>query len=248
MIYVIGTGPGASQCMTPEALAALQESDVVVGYKTYLEQIDNLIKEKEVISSSMMQEVDRCEKSFLLAEKGHTVALISGGDAGIYAMAGLVLEMASVRDNPPGIKIIPGIAALNSCAAKLGAPLMHDFAAISMSDLLTPWGLIVKRLEAAASADFVLVIYNPRSKKRRQQIEIARDISLQFRDGKTPVGIVTNATRENETVILTDLTNMLEHEIGMQSTVIIGNSTTFTWNGFMITPRGYREKYKLKNG
>ncbi len=248
MIYVIGTGPGALQCMTPEAQKALQESDVVVGYKTYLDQIDELIKEKEVISSSMMQEVDRCEKSFLLAEKGRTVALISGGDAGIYAMAGLVLEMASVRENPPEIKIIPGIAALNGCAARLGAPLMHDFAAISLSDLLTPWELITKRLEAAASADFVMVIYNPRSKKRREQIEIARDIILQLRDGKTPVGIVTNATRENESVVITDLENMLEHEIGMQSTVIIGNSTTFVWNGFMITPRGYNGKYDLKNG
>ncbi len=248
MIYVIGTGPGALQSMTPEAKNALQQADVIVGYKTYLEQIEELIKEKEVISSSMMQEVDRCEKSFTLAEQGKTVALVSGGDAGIYAMAGLVLEMASVRENPPEIKIIPGIAALNGCAARLGAPLMHDFAAISMSDLLTPWELIVKRLEAASLADFVMVIYNPRSKKRREQIEIAREIALKHRKGNTPVGIVTNATRENESVVITDLDSMLNHEIGMQSTVIIGNSTTFVWNEFMITPRGYREKYNLHNG
>lgn len=248
MIYVIGTGPGAMQCMTPEAKDALEQADIIVGYKTYLDQIAELIQHKEVISSSMMQEVDRCEKSFTLAEKGQTVALVSGGDAGIYAMAGLVLEMASVRKNAPEIKIIPGIAALNGCAARLGAPLMHDFAAISMSDLLTPWELIVKRLEAAASADFVLVIYNPRSKKRREQIEVAREVALKYRDKNTPVGIVTNATRENETVVLTDLDTMLDHEIGMQSTVIIGNSTTFVWNGFMITPRGYREKYNLNNG
>ncbi len=248
MIYVIGTGPGAVQCMTPEAKNALRESDVVIGYKTYLDQIEGLLMDKEVVSSSMMQEVDRCEKSFQLAENGRTVALISGGDAGIYAMAGLVLEMASVREKPPLIKIIPGIAALNSCAARLGAPLMHDFAAISMSDLLTPWELIVKRLQAAAAADFVLVIYNPRSKKRTMQIEEARNIAMQFRNDKTPVGIVTNATRDNETVVITDLGKMLEQEIGMQSTVIIGNSTTFVWNGFMITPRGYREKYNLNNG
>lgn len=248
MIYVIGTGPGARDNMTPEAQNALLRSDVIVGYKTYLEQIEDFLGDKEVISSSMMQEVDRCEKSFSLADEGKNVALISGGDAGIYAMAGLILEMASVRKNPPQIKIIPGIAALNGCAARLGAPLMHDFAAISMSDLLTPWELIVKRVEAASAADFVIVIYNPRSKKRREQIVTTRDIVMKHRNKSTPVGIVTNATRENETVVITDLNHMLNEEIGMQSTVIIGNSSTFVWNNFMITPRGYREKYNLQNG
>jgi precorrin-3B C17-methyltransferase len=160
-------------------------------------------------------------------------------------MAGLVFEMAKEAKYPCTIEIIPGLAAINSCAARLGAPLMHDFAAISLSDLLTPWELIEKRLEAAADADFVTAIYNPRSKRRTEQIVRAREIFLTHRDPKTPVGIVTAATRENEKIVITTLEDMLNSEIGMQSTVIIGNSQTFTWKDLMITPRGYGEKYQL---
>ena len=193
----------------------------------------------------MMKEVDRARQCLELAASGKKVALVSGGDPGIYAMAGLVFELARERNDSVRIEVIPGIAALNACAARLGAPLMHDFAAISLSDLLTPWPLIEKRLEAAASADFVIVLYNPKSKKRTAHIERAREIVLAQRGPETPVGIVTAATRENEVVTLTTLEKMLEAEIGMQSCVIIGNSATFAWREFMVTPRGYAGKYAL---
>ena len=245
LISVVGTGIGSADNMTPQAVKALAGADVIVGYKTYLDLIPELLEGKEVISSSMMQEVDRCSNSFDLAESGKKVVLVSGGDPGIYAMAGLVLEIAAKRDSRVKVDVIPGIAAINGCAARLGAPLMHDFAAISLSDLLTPWEVIKKRLDAAASADFVIVLYNPRSKKRTEHIVKAREIIIKYRDKTTPVGIVTAASRENELIRLTSLENMLEEDINMQSTVIIGNSTTFSWNGYMITPRGYKDKYKL---
>jgi len=143
------------------------------------------------------------------------------------------------------VMVIPGVAAFNACAARLGAPLMHDFASISMSDLLTPWEIIEKRLQAVASADFVIIIYNPKSKGRQDHIKKARDIILKYRSPDTPVGIIRAATRDNEKIIITDLENMLDKEIDMQSTVIIGNSQTFIWNNWMITPRGYDRKYRI---
>lgn len=232
--------------MTPAARVALEKSEVIVGYKTYLDLIPDLLVEKEVVSSQMMKEVDRCGKALDLAAAGKKVALVSGGDPGIYAMAGLVFEMAWERGEVDfDIEVIAGIAALNSCASRLGAPLMHDFAAISLSDLLTPWPLIEKRLAAAAGADFVIVLYNPKSKRRIEQIVKAREIIMAHRSGETPVGIVTAATRENEKVVLTSLDKLLDAEIGMQSCVIIGNSMTFTWQEFMVTPRGYKDKYAL---
>lgn len=232
--------------MTPAARAALEKCEVVIGYKTYLDLIPELLVEKEVVSSQMMKEVDRCGKALDLAAAGKKVALVSGGDPGIYAMAGLVFEMARERGELGfEIEVIAGIAALNSCASRLGAPLMHDFAAISLSDLLTPWPLIEKRLAAAAGADFVIVLYNPKSKRRSEQIVKAREIIMAYRSGETPVGIVTAATRENEKVVLTTLDKFLDAEIGMQSCVIIGNSMTFTWRDFMVTPRGYAGKYML---
>lgn len=249
MISVVGTGPGGAEHLTPAASKAIRAADVVVGYRTYLDLIPELLAGKEVISSAMMQEVDRCASALELACSGKRVALVSGGDPGIYAMAGLVFEMAAQRQGSPAIEVIPGIAAVNSCAARLGAPLMHDFAAISLSDLLTPWEMIEKRLNAAAMADFVIALYNPKSKKRTEHIVRAREICLQYRPGTTPVGIVTAATREDEVITLTTLGAMLDAEIlagiGMQSTVIIGNGATFVWNGYMVTPRGYTGKYKL---
>lgn len=223
--------------------------------------IQDLIRDKEVMSSGMRQEVDRCAKAVELAQQGNTVAVICSGDPGIYAMAGLVFEVLSRQQSAVSgqlvganccspfpsvnVEIIPGIPALSACASRLGAPLMHDFASISLSDLLTPWELIEKRLEAAASADFVIVIYNPKSKGRPDNIKKARDIILKFRSPDTPAGIVKGATRENESVVITDLKNMLDNEIDMQSTVIIGNSNTFTWQDRMVTPRGYSKKYKI---
>ncbi len=242
---VVGTGPGSIDHITPQAVKAITAADIVVGYKTYLDLIPELLEGKEVLSSQMMQEVDRCRKAVELADNGKKVALICGGDPGIYAMAGLIYEV--VMENAPkvAVQIIPGLAALNSCAARLGAPLMHDFAAISLSDLLTPMALIEKRLEAAAAADFVMVIYNPKSKKRTSQLLKAQEIALKYRKPQTPVGIVTAATRDHETIQLTTLAELDRAEVGMQSTVIIGNSTTFTWQGVMITPRGYHNKYKI---
>lgn len=203
------------------------------------------------MSSGMRQEVDRCAKAVELAHMGKTVAVICSGDPGIYAMAGLVFEILQKsgdknnKEKLPDVEIIPGIPALSACAARLGAPLMHDFAAVSLSDLLTPWELIEKRLEAAASADFVIVIYNPKSKGRQEHIKNARDIILKHRGPHTPVGIVKAATREQETVAITDLKHMLDNDIDMQSTVIIGNSHTFTWKDWIITPRGYSKKYTI---
>ena len=221
---------------------------MIVGYKTYLDLVQDLIKDKEILSSGMRQEVDRCAGAAEVARDGKTVAVICSGDPGIYAMAGLVFEVVSANEEKFGgveVEVVPGIPALSSCAARLGAPLMHDFASISLSDLLTPWELIEKRLDAAASADFVIAVYNPKSKGRPENINRARDIIMRNRPGSTPVGIVKAATRENERVTLTDLDHMLECEIDMLSTVIIGNSQTFTWNGRMITPRGYGNKYKI---
>lgn len=182
-----------------------------------------------------------------LAEKGKKVAIISGGDPGIYAMAGLIFELAAESNSSTEIEVIPGIAAVNGSAARLGAPLMHDFAAISLSDLLTPWEVIEKRLSAAAGADFVIALYNPKSKKRTQHIVKARELIMEHRSGKTPVGVVTACNRENEQVTVTNLDNLLDAEINMQSTVIIGNSKTFQWKNCMITPRGYADKYKFRD-
>lgn len=221
---------------------------MVVGYRTYLDLIPELLEGREVISSEMMKEVDRCRQALDLVAQGRTVSLVSGGDPGIYAMAGLVFEMVREQEKdeiPFTIEVIPGIAALNACAARLGAPLMHDFAAISLSDLLTPWEFIEKRLRGASEADFVIVLYNPKSKKRTEQIVKAREIVMAHRSADTPVGIVTAASRENEKITLCTLEDLLQQDIGMQSTLIIGNSNTFCWHNFMITPRGYKDKYRL---
>lgn len=245
MIHVVGTGPGAVENITQEAVLCIQDSDIVIGYSTYLDLIEPYLDGKRVISSKMMQEVQRCNTAFDEAEKGAVVTMISGGDPGIYAMAGLIYEIAAERDSEVPINVVPGLAALNSCAARLGAPLMHDFVAISLSDLLTPMELIEKRLEAAASADFVIVLYNPKSKRRTAHIEKAQEIVSRYRAPETPVGIVTAATREHETVVVTTLQDMLAEEINMQSCVLIGNSATFTWRDKMVTPRGYKDKYGL---
>ncbi|HEX9078125.1 MAG TPA: cobyric acid synthase [Desulfuromonadaceae bacterium] len=247
-LYIIGTGPGALSHMTEAARRAIAESGVVVGYGVYIDLIRPLLAGKEVISTPMMQEVERCREAIARARSGATVALVSGGDAGIYGMAGLVLELLE-RDaaggdrNQPDVRVIPGISALQAAAAVLGAPVMHDFAAISLSDLLTPWELIRSRLEAAARADFVICLYNPRSRKRVTQLREARAIILGARPGHTPVGIVRNACREDEAATVTTLASLLEHEIDMFSIVVIGNSATFVDSrGRMVTPRGYAGK------
>lgn len=248
-VYVVGTGPGSLDHITPAARTAIERSQVIVGYGTYLDLIKELLRDKEVVSTGMTQEVDRCRKAIDIAREGNAVAIISGGDPGVYAMAGLVFELlradAERNEILPAVEVIPGISALNAGASRLGAPLMHDFACISLSDRLTPWEMIEKRLDAAAAADFVIVLYNPRSKGRAGHLSRAREIILKHRGQKTAVGLVKGAMREQERVIVTDLANMRDTDVDMQTTVIIGNSKTFVWNDLMITPRGYENKFTI---
>ncbi len=190
----------------------------------------------------MRQEKDRCLAAIHTAMDGARVALICSGDPGVYALAGLVLELLSVHPmgNMLSVRVVPGITSLNACASLLGAPVGHDFAVISLSDILTPWSIIRKRLEAVSLADFVIVLYNPRSHRRIDQLKEAVSIIASHRSGETPVGVVKKAMRQGQEVMLTDLDNVLNCEIDMQTTVIIGNSSSFVWNDYMITPRGYK--------
>ena len=236
-IYVVGIGPGKKGDMTFRAYDALEKSDVIIGYKTYIDLIKEYFPEKELISSPMKKEVDRCREVVEIAESGKTISLISSGDAGIYGMAGIMLEIV-----PENIEteIIPGVTASNAAAATAGAPLMHDFATISLSDLLTDWDLIKKRVDLASQGDFVISLYNPKSKGRTTQIEDAAEIMLKYKLPETPVAIVRNAGREDEKVTAATLGTMLEQEIDMLTVIIIGNSKTFMRNGKIITPRGYK--------
>lgn len=255
-LYIVGTGPGSIKHLTEAAREAIAASSTIVGYNNYIDLIQPLVDGKQIISTGMMQEVERCRVAIRLARGGETVALVSGGDSGIYGMAGLVFELIEIdrqqsgenQDNAtPEICVIPGISAIQAAASLLGAPLMHDFSVISLSDLLTPWHLITARLEAAARADFVVVIFNPRSKTRVTQIEEARKIILAARPPETPAGIVRNACREGEHVTVTTLGDLLQNEIDMSTIVFIGNSSTFVdRSGRMVTPRGYASKI-IKN-
>ena len=240
-LAVVGIGPGHAIGLTLEARQALEQAEVVAGYHTYLDLVSELIAGKTVIGSGMMQEVERCEAAVESAKNGNQVVVISSGDPGIYGMAGLVLELVvkipeSLR---PEVRIIPGVSAVGSAAAVLGAPLMHDFAVISMSDLMTPWELIEKRVRAAAEADFVIAIYNPKSMRRTEQIEKVREILLQHRVATTPVGVVRSVGRPDQVAVISTLEHFTEEKIDMFTTVIIGNSQTFQQGDFMITPRGY---------
>ena len=251
-LFVVGIGPGGLNHMTFEARAAIENSDVVVGYKTYLDFIETLLAGKEIVSSGMMREVERCSEALAIAASGKTVALVSSGDAGIYGMAGLALELAEApKDGSVSpyrnveIIVVPGVSAVQAAASVLGAPLMHDFAVISLSDLMTPLDTIRKRLKAAAEADFVVALYNPRSKGRVTQIEEAVEILIAARGAQVPVGIVRNACRDGEERIVTTLGEMLSHPIDMFSIVIIGNaSTLISSDGRIITPRGYETKQR----
>ena len=239
-IYVVGIGPGKKENMTFRAYEAMENSDIIVGYKTYVDLVKEYYPGKEMKSSAMTKEVDRCTEVLELARRGKTVSLISSGDAGVYGMAGIMLEIA---DEDMEVEVIPGITATNAAAAITGAPIMHDYATISLSDLLTDWELIKKRLELAAQGDFVVSIYNPKSRGRVTQIEEAREIMMKYKPKSTPVAIVRNAGREDERYVLTTLDEMLNHEIDMLTIVLIGNSNTFVKNGKIITPRGYEGKY-----
>ena len=240
-IYVVGIGPGKKADMTFKAYEAMEKSDIIVGYKTYTDLVKEYFPETEIKSSSMMKEVDRCIEVLELAKSGKNVALISSGDAGVYGMAGIMLEIANDEIE---VEVIPGVTATNAAAAITGAPVMHDYVTISLSNLLTDWELIKKRLELAAQGDFVVSIYNPKSRGRVTQIEEAQKIMLKYKPKMTPVAIVRNARRENEEYVVTTLEEMTKHEIDMLTIVIIGNSNTYVKNGKIITPRGYSKKYE----
>lgn len=248
-LFVVGFGPGGHEHLTHQARAAITQAEVVVGYTTYIELVQDLIQGKEVIQTPMQEEISRAKSAIDLAEQGRTVAIVSSGDAGVYGMAGLVYEVLHERRWSPAtgieVEVVPGVTAANAVASLVGAPLAHDFAVISLSDLLTPLDTIYKRVEMAAAADFVIVLYNPKSGRRTQQIVETQRIVSHFREPSTPVAIVKSAYRERQQVAVTDLAHMLEYEIGMLSTLIIGNSTTFTFENLIVTPRGYTTKYIL---
>ncbi len=251
-LYIVGVGPGHHDNMTIRAKEEIVESDTIVGYETYVNLVQDLIEGKTVYRYAMTQEVERAHQCIDLAKSGKIVSLVSSGDPGIYGMAGLIYEtLAESGWNPKDglqVEIIPGVSALNSCASIIGSPLMTDFAVVSMSDLLVPWEIIQKRVEAAAQGDFVIVIYNPSSKKRIHQLLDTRKILLKSRKPTTPVAIIKGAFRKSETIVMTDLENLPNHsdKLGMISTVIIGNSSTYNYKDLMINPRGYKSKYNLE--
>ncbi len=251
-IMLVGLGPGAVEHMTGRARAAIAEADTIIGYVTYVRLVADLIDGKEVIKKSMTEELDRAIEALDRAKQGKKVALISSGDAGVYGMAGPTFEVLFQAGWTPEsdieVEIVPGASALNTCAALVGAPLTHDFCAISLSDLLTPWPTIARRLDAVAYADFVVALYNPKSGRRTRQIQEAQRIFLRHRDPATPVAIVKSAFRPKQRLEFTTLEKMAEADIGMLSTVLIGNSNTFIQGGLMVTPRGYANKYDVAEG
>ncbi|WP_245994324.1 precorrin-3B C(17)-methyltransferase [Desulfosoma caldarium] len=258
-MWIVSLGPGAADYLTPRAAEALRQAQVVVGYKTYLDLIEPLLHGKTVLASGMRKEIERCRKAVERALKGDGVALVSGGDAGIYGMAGLVFDVCQslgvavcdglAQGDDAGealpIEVIPGVAAFNAAASLLGAPLMHDFASISLSDHLTPWTVIEKRLMAAAEADFVIALYNPRSASRPDVLDRARSVLLRYRSGETPVGVVHRAMRAGQRHWVTTLKDLVGSNVDMQTVILVGNSQTYLWSGWMITPRGYLQKYTL---
>jgi precorrin-3B C17-methyltransferase len=226
--------------MTLEAKEAVELADVIVGYKTYVKLVESILKpEAEIFSGVMGKEVERAKVAVTKALEDKYVAVISSGDPGVYGMAGVVLEVADLENAKIPIEIIPGVTAATSAAARLGAPLVSDFAVISLSDLLTPWSLIEKRLHAAAGANFVIVLYNPQSEGRKEPLLKAYEILLKYLKPETPVGIVKQAGRAGEEATVTTLEELLACEVDMATTVIVGNSTTRVVGKRMVTPRGY---------
>jgi len=238
-IYIVGMGPGREEDMTQEALTVLDSCDVIVGYTVYLNLLGERFLGKTFLSTPMRQEVERCRMCYEEAKKGKRVALICSGDAGIYGMASLMYEMSAEYPSCE-LTVVPGITAASSGAAVLGAPLNHDFCVISLSDLLTPWETIEKRLHAAGMADFVICLYNPSSKKRADYLQKACDILLQYRDVGNICGYVKNIGREGETYQILSLKELRDTKVDMFTTVFIGNSRTMELNGRMVTPRGYK--------
>lgn len=247
-LYIVGIGTGSYDMLTVRAINALEQCDTIVGYQVYTRLIEDYFKGKRYLTTPMRQEAQRCQLAVEEALKGHRVAVISSGDAGIYGMAGLMYEVLDGMKTGGGaskikLEVIAGVTAANGGAAYLGAPLMHDFAIISLSDILTPWELIEKRLMACASADMGIVLYNPSSRKRRDYLQRACDILLNVIPDTTVCGIVENIDRENTSVRVCTLGELRQQSVNMFTTVYIGNSTTKIINGKMVTPRGYMKPY-----
>lgn len=240
MINIVSTGPGKIDCMSLEAIKAIETADVIVGYKKYIELLDEIITNQEVFYNGMKKEVDRCRKALEFSKEGKKVAIVSGGDAGIYGIAGIMQEIVIEEGPETEVHVLPGISSAHAAASSLGAPIVHDSVYISLSNLLTDIELIKKRLHAAGMGDFITNLYNPKSKGRPDFINMARDILLEHKGPETCVGIVKNAKRDNEEIFLTTLKDMCDVDIDMSTMVIIGNKDTFVKGGKMITPRGYR--------
>ncbi|AEY65211.1 precorrin-3B C(17)-methyltransferase [Clostridium sp. BNL1100] len=240
-LYVVGIGPGEDCQLTGKAIRAIEESQLVVGYDVYIDLIRHLLSEKEILTTPMKREVDRCKFAVEAAMAGKKVAVISSGDAGIYGMAGLIYEvLAEYETTTIQVEVIPGITAASSAAAVLGAPLTHDFAVISLSDLLTPWEVIENRLRLAAEAGFTICIYNPSSKKRSDYLKKACEIILSVADKDTPCGYVRNIGREGQTSKILTLGELAQEQVDMFTTVIIGNKNTRVINNRLVTSRGYK--------
>ncbi len=247
VLNVVGIGPGNDEHVTPAALAAIEAAELVVGYSTYIKLVRHLLDGKQIVKTGMTEESGRARAAVERARAGATVTLISSGDAGVYGMASLVFqvleEIGWKRGDSPELRLIPGMTAVNACGSLVGAPLSHDFCAISLSDLLTPWPVIARRIEAAASADFVIGLYNPASGRRQRQIVEAARIIGQYREPTTPVALVKSAYRRRQKVVLSDLAHFLDYEIGMLTTVLVGSTNSFVFEDYMVTPRGYTNKY-----
>lgn len=238
-LYVVGIGPGELDQITPAAMAAMEESDVIAGYTVYIDLVRERLAGKTFLTTPMKQEVDRCRMAIEEAVKSKTVSMICSGDAGVYGMAGLIYEL-SQQYPPIEITVIPGITAAMSGAAVLGAPLIHDFAVISLSDLLTPLDKIMNRVSLAAQGDFVLCFYNPASKKRADYLQRACELILQHRSPDTPCGWVRNIGREGQEAKTMTLAELCHEQVDMFTTVFVGNSQTKLIDGKLVTPRGYK--------
>lgn len=239
MIYVIGIGPGKLESLTFEAKEALLNCETIVGYKTYINLIKDLIKDKNIIENGMRKEIERCKKAIEIANNGQTVAVISSGDSGVYGMAGLIYELSQSMNSDIDIKVIPGVTASLAGASIIGAPLMHDFCHISLSDLLTPWDVIEKRIKYATLGDFVIVFYNPKSKTRNTNLSRAIEIIKANRKDDVCFAIIKNIFRENQSYELNHISSFDDSNVDMTSIVIIGNKTTYIHKNKMITKRGY---------
>ncbi|MDB1125233.1 precorrin-3B C(17)-methyltransferase [Vibrio algarum] len=247
-LSLVGLGPGSLDLMSVKAQQVVKSADVVVGYGPYVKMVSTLIDQQALVRTGMTKEWQRADSAIQHVQEGKNVALVCSGDAGMYAMAPLIFELLSTQSIQIEVETIPGITAANACASLVGAPLGHDSCTISLSDLLTPWQVITKRIEAAAMADFAVTFYNPRSKKRQNHILEAQQILLKYRDPETPVAVVNAAYREEQSVQLSTLESFTNLDFGMNAAVIVGNNSSYRFDNWIVTPRGYKNKYTLDDG